>query len=83
MIYHTRSGLHISPSGRFKASYFIGFFPVAGILNRNGEPGLTPKIFAPFILTFCEGACVRIILGSLREVSLPAPQDKLIKRISR
>jgi len=23
--------------------------PVAGILYRNGDPGLTPKILAPFI----------------------------------
>src|SRR5512140_1636982 len=42
-------GSQASPSGRFITSDFIGLSPVAGIVNRNGDPGLTPKIFAPFM----------------------------------
>ena len=28
---------------------FIGRSPVAGIVNKNGEPGRTPKTFAPLM----------------------------------
>ena len=63
-------------------SYLSGFFPVAGILKRNGDPGLTPKTFAPFILTFWEGAGVRIIPGSFRLPTGPVPQEKIIQRNS-
>jgi hypothetical protein len=50
--------------GRFKTSYFKGFVPVAAIVKRNGEPGLTPNTFVPLILGSGFGFGVRIIFAS-------------------
>src|SRR5450755_3542551 len=38
---------NFKPRGRFSAEKVIGRSPVAGIVNINGEPGRTPKTFAP------------------------------------
>jgi hypothetical protein len=76
------SGLQTRLSGIFNTSYLRGFLPVAGILKKNAEPGLTPNTFAPLILTFGDGAGVRIILDSSGELPLPGPQEKLMQSIS-
>ncbi len=48
------------PCGRFFAENFIGRSPVAGIVNRNGEPGRTPKTFAPLMRGVAGAGGVRI-----------------------
>jgi hypothetical protein len=66
---------HINPDGRFPTSNFMGLFPVAGIVNRKGEPGLTPNTIAPFIRGDGPGFGVRITLGSTTFVPGPLEQE--------
>src|SRR5208282_6847591 len=51
-----------SPSvfGNADAANFIGRSPVAGTVNKNGDPGRTPKTWVPLICGFGEGVGVRI-----------------------
>jgi hypothetical protein len=45
---------------------------VAGIVNKKGEPGLTPNIFAPLIRGSGPGFGVSIIFGSCEyEINVP------------
>src|SRR6185312_10774870 len=53
-----------SPLGKSSTAKLIGRSPVAGIVNRNGEPGRTPKTSAPLILGERGAAGVRIIADS-------------------
>ena len=48
------------PLGRFFAENVIGRSPVAGIVNRNGEPGRTPKTLAPLMRGVAGAAGVRM-----------------------
>src|ERR1017187_4951262 len=48
------------PRGRLSAENFMGRSPVAGIVNKNGEPGRTPKIFAPLMRGVSGAGGVRI-----------------------
>ena len=50
----------ISPDGRGVAENLMGRSPVAGIMNKNGEPGRTPKTLAPLIRGAAGAAGVRI-----------------------
>src|ERR1035437_10333552 len=43
------AGSSFSPLGRFCAEKLIGRSPVAAIVNRNGDPGRTPKTDAPLM----------------------------------
>ena len=53
-------GSTFNPAGRLSTANSIGRWPVAGIVNRNGWPGRTPKTLAPLILGVAGGLGVRI-----------------------
>src|ERR1019366_406795 len=48
------------PRGSFFAENFIGRSPVAGIVNKNGEPDRTPKTFAPLMRGVADAGGVRM-----------------------
>jgi hypothetical protein len=48
------------PTGNPLAENLIGRFPVAEMLNKNGEPGLTPKTFGPVMRGTSGAGGVRI-----------------------
>ena len=50
----------VRSSGKLVASKVSGLFPVAAIVNKNGFPGLTPKIFAQLICGLGDSFGVRI-----------------------
>ena len=53
-------GVQLQAGGRLSAENFIGRSPVAGIVNRNGEPGRTPKTLAPLMRGVAGAAGVRM-----------------------
>jgi hypothetical protein len=74
--------LHFSPVGILNTSYFIGFFPVTGIVNKNGEPGLTPNIFVPLIRGSGPGFGVRIISGSCEKAINVSAKARIIRNMN-
>ncbi len=48
------------PSGRLSTANVIGSSPVAGIVNRKGQPGRTPKTFGPLMRGVAGGLGVRM-----------------------
>src|SRR5260370_18492215 len=57
-------GLSCKPAGKLSAAKVIGRSPVAATVNKNGEPGRTPKIAAPLMRGFGEAGGVKITAGS-------------------
>jgi len=83
------AGSDVRPSGRPLTSYFTGLSPVAGIVNKNGDPGLTPNILGPLILGSGPGAGVRITGSSidveviLLRFSPPEQDNKTVERMNK
>jgi len=50
----------MSPFGNPAAENVMGRIPVAAMVYKNGEPGRTPKTFAPLIRGFSDTDGVRI-----------------------
>jgi len=57
-------GSSCKPAGKLSAAKVIGRSPVAAMVNKNGEPGRTPKIVAPLMRGFGEAVGVKITAGS-------------------
>ena len=57
-------GSTFNPAGRSSTANSIGRWPVAGMVNRNGCPGRTPKTLAPLIRGVAGGLGVRITASS-------------------
>jgi hypothetical protein len=57
-------------------------FPVAGIVNKNGDPGLTPNIFVPLIRGSGPGFGVRIISGSCENAINVSAKAIIIRKMN-
>jgi hypothetical protein len=72
------------PFGKWSALNVIGRAPVAGMVNRKGVPGRTPKIRVPLIRGSGEGLGVKITAGSRGgETASGAPARMVISALAQ